>query len=657
VAIQPGSELAGYRIEAILGSGGMGTVYRAVDIRLGRQVALKFLAAPIADNPHARERFVAESRLAASLDHPHIVPIYEAGEVDGALFIAMRYVEGTDLASILDGEGPLKPDRAVRLLAGIADALDAAHDRGLVHRDVKPGNILIGRTARGEHPYLADFGLGKHQGSGGITATGQILGSVDYIAPEQIEGRATDHRADVYSLACVLYACLVGQPPYPRDSDIAALWAHVQAPTPRPSDTKPDLARFDPVVARGMAKSAEDRYATAGELIRDAAHVMDTSGAGGAKGFLFADLRGYTAYVERRGNQAAVALLGRYRALVRAEVARHHGAEIKTEGDSFYVVFPSARTAVECALGIRAAAGATGNNDPAAVIRVGIGVHAGETVATEEGFVGSAVNIAARVAAQAEAGEVLVTDTVRGLVRGNLDAKFEPRGRRHLKGIEGAVPVFAAHAASGELPRGRERRLGRPVAAVVAALVLFAVVAGVARLLSNGTFSAPPAPGSSDRVVAPPASIGIASGTTGGPEARLRALLPPRINSRCVPATTSDGALNGIASLRCELVAEGADTAWFDLFDGSGAVTSRSDAISAAARVAEGVCDGTHTDASTDWRYGSTYGGRMICYHDGEAAWLVWTYAARDLIGQAMRRDGDSSALYAWWKEVGPFVR
>jgi predicted ATPase/Tfp pilus assembly protein PilF len=277
MTLAPGSTLAAYSVERLLGRGGMGEVYLATHEGLGRRVALKLLAPELAADPAFRERFIAESRLAASLDHPHIVPIYEAGEADGRLFLAMRYVEGDDLGALIAATGSLEPERAVDLLAGIGAALDAAHDRGLVHRDVKPANILVARTARAdEHAYLGDFGLTKLLGSdAGFTRSGQLVGSVDYVAPEQIEGRPIDGRVDVYSLACVLYAALTGSPPYRRETEVATLWAHVQADPPRPSEVDPSLARYDPVIARGMAKDPADRHSTAGELMREARDARD----------------------------------------------------------------------------------------------------------------------------------------------------------------------------------------------------------------------------------------------------------------------------------------------------------------------------------------------------------------------------------------------
>ena len=195
-----GSEIAAYRIERFVGRGGMGVVYQAEDMRLGRRVALKLLSADLAEDDRFRDRFVHESRSAASLEHPHIVPIYAAGEADGQLYVAMRYVDGTDLRAFIAAHGPLEPALAVELMSQVASALDAAHDSGLVHRDVKAANVLL--PSEGSHAYLSDFGLAKHTRSGSaMTGTGQLVGTVDYLAPELIEGDATDARADQYALA------------------------------------------------------------------------------------------------------------------------------------------------------------------------------------------------------------------------------------------------------------------------------------------------------------------------------------------------------------------------------------------------------------------------------------------------------------------------
>jgi len=264
-----GSELAGYLIEALIGRGGMGAVYRAEEEGLGRKVALKVIAPELAEDERFRERFLRESRIAASLDHPHIVPIFQAGDEDGALFLAMRYVEGTDLGKLLQKEGALDPTRAVSLLEQVAEALDAAHEKGLVHRDVKPSNILIAVAAGKEHSYLADFGLTKRTGSlSGVSAPGDVVGTLEYVAPEQITGDEVDGRADLYSLACVLYECLTGQPPFPRATDVALLWAHVHEEPQHPSEVRPELPKaIDSILGRALAKEPGRRYASAGELV------------------------------------------------------------------------------------------------------------------------------------------------------------------------------------------------------------------------------------------------------------------------------------------------------------------------------------------------------------------------------------------------------
>jgi DNA-binding beta-propeller fold protein YncE/predicted Ser/Thr protein kinase len=263
--LRPGSVIAGHRIEAVAGRGGMGVVYRARELALDRLVALKVVAHGLADDPAFRERFRRESKIAASLDHPNVIPVFGAGEEDGLAWIAMRYVEGDDLRSLVRREGPLDPARAARIVSQVAAALDAAHATGLVHRDVKPANVLLGP---GDHAYLTDFGLTKHALSvGDATRTGQWVGSVDYVAPEQITGDRLDARADVYALGGVLWWALTGEVPFPRDRDEAKLWAHVNLDPPGDDRVSPGLAA---VVRRAMAKSPDDRFPSAGDLGRAA---------------------------------------------------------------------------------------------------------------------------------------------------------------------------------------------------------------------------------------------------------------------------------------------------------------------------------------------------------------------------------------------------
>ena len=274
-----GSELLGYRVEELAGKGGMGAVYRATDLRLRRQVALKVIAPHLAKDERFRRRFLAESEVATSLEHPHILPVYDAGEASGSLYIAMRYVEESDLKRALREEGLLSPARTMRLLGEVADALDTAHARGLIHRDVKPSNILISGQGDAEHSYLADFGLTQRAGEGDISAGApRMVGTVDYIAPEQIERDDVDARADVYALGCVLYECLTGQVPFARDSDLAVLWAHMRVDPARPSELNPELpTAIDGVIERALAKDPDERYATSGELLRAARDALGLS--------------------------------------------------------------------------------------------------------------------------------------------------------------------------------------------------------------------------------------------------------------------------------------------------------------------------------------------------------------------------------------------
>jgi len=272
-----GTEFAGYRIEALLGRGGMSVVYRAENARLGNKVALKLLAESLADDESFRERFVRESRTAAALNHPNIVAIYDAGDWEGVLYIAMRWVE-EDMKAHLRREGPLAPDHAIAVAAQVGSALDAAHARSLLHRDVKPANILLEPGEPGAPPiaYLADFGLTKHlESRSGITASGQFVGTIDYMSPEQIEGREVDSRTDVYSLGCVIFESLAGATPFRRETEVAVLWAHIKDEPPPLTQLRPDIPlEIDTVLAKAMAKSPEDRYPSCRELVADLRHVL-----------------------------------------------------------------------------------------------------------------------------------------------------------------------------------------------------------------------------------------------------------------------------------------------------------------------------------------------------------------------------------------------
>jgi protein kinase-like protein len=282
VDLSAGEEFAGYRIERSLGRGGMGVLYLAVEPGLERRVALKLIAPEAAADEVFARRFAEESRIAASIEHPNVVPIYAAGQADGIPFIAMRYVSGSDLGRRLAREGRLEPATATALIAQVGNGLDAIHAAGLVHRDVKPANVLLSDMGGEDHAYITDFGVARNVATeSGLTQTGRFVGTLDYVAPEQISGGAVDARADVYALACLLFKLLTGEVPYPRDDEAARLYAHLHDPPPAPSlhATAVPMA-LDDVVIRAMSKQPDDRYPSAGDLGRAAEAALSGSSPG-----------------------------------------------------------------------------------------------------------------------------------------------------------------------------------------------------------------------------------------------------------------------------------------------------------------------------------------------------------------------------------------
>jgi len=280
-----GDEFAGYRVRAVLGRGGMSVVYQAENLRLSSVIALKVLAPELAEDDVFRARFLEESRIAASLNHPNVIPIYDMGSQDDLLYIAMRYVSGTDMRQMIKKRGRILPATALFLVGQAARALDAAHRRGLVHRDVKPGNLLIERgadEADPDHVYLADFGITKHAMSrSGLTSTGQFLGTIDYVAPEQIRGTSVLGLADQYSLGCVLYECLTGRVPFEKDLDAAIIWAHVEETPTMPTVLRPELPpQIDEVFGRVLAKQPDERYGSCREFVQAAQQALGMSGPG-----------------------------------------------------------------------------------------------------------------------------------------------------------------------------------------------------------------------------------------------------------------------------------------------------------------------------------------------------------------------------------------
>ena len=280
-----GDEFAGFRVRSVLGRGGMSVVYQAENLRLSSVIALKVLAPELAADDVFRARFLEESRIAASLNHPNVIPIYDMGSQDDLLYIAMRYVSGTDMRQMIKKRGRILPANALFLVGQAARALDAAHRKGLVHRDVKPGNLLIERgsdEADPDHVYLADFGITKHAMSrSGLTSTGQFLGTIDYVAPEQIRGTSVTGQADQYSLGCVLYECLTGRVPFEKDLDAAVIWAHVEETPTMPTVLRPELPPgIDEVFGRVLAKRPSERYGSCREFVEAVRVALGIFGPG-----------------------------------------------------------------------------------------------------------------------------------------------------------------------------------------------------------------------------------------------------------------------------------------------------------------------------------------------------------------------------------------
>jgi class 3 adenylate cyclase/ABC-type oligopeptide transport system substrate-binding subunit/DNA-binding beta-propeller fold protein YncE len=490
--VTSGTKMAGYRIERLLGEGGTGAVYLAIDENLHRPVALKLLPPELSRDERFRRRFLREARTAAGIEHPGIVPIYAAGEADGLLYLAMRHVPGTDLRRLLERDGRLELGRAVHILAPVAEALDAAHAEGLVHRDVKPGNILVGEDDRA---FLADFGLAKHASTvNSLSRDGAFSGTIDYIAPEQIEGRTVDGRADVYAFACMLFESLTGRAPFERETDVAVVFAHLKDPPPNLTSLRPDLPDgLDLVLARGMAKDPDDRYRTAGELVADARvaaagdgdEVVGPTRAAQLRTFLIADVRGYTRYTQQHGDEAAAELASAFAQLVGEAVAAHDGRVIELRGDEALVVFDSARQALQAALAVQAAVASQ-----ELARGVGIGIDAGEAVPVGKGYRGGALNMAARLCSLAGPGEVLASEAVVHLARTVPGVRYLQGRLERLKGIPQpvrVVEVVPQETAVAPLRSVTRRLRGRRwPAAVATAVAAVAVAAAVVVVLRGG---------------------------------------------------------------------------------------------------------------------------------------------------------------------------
>jgi class 3 adenylate cyclase/tRNA A-37 threonylcarbamoyl transferase component Bud32/DNA-binding beta-propeller fold protein YncE len=505
-----GSEFAGYLIEGLLGWGGMGVVYKAHDPRLKRSVALKLVAPGVSGDRRFRERFLVETELAASLEHPNVVPVYDAGEVEGRLYLVMRLVDGSDLKSLLAEEGALEPEQAMAICRQVGAALDAAHASGLVHRDVKPSNVLL--DERG-HAYLTDFGLSRRVADARLSTVGALpKGTPAYMAPEQVEGGEVDARTDVYGLGCLLYECLTGRQPYEGGSDLAVLLAKLQSPPPKPSEADRRLpVELDDVVARAMEQSPDARCGSCRDLIEDAVTALAAGRGsessrpmlpGGTVTFLFTDIEGSTRLLKELGRDAYESVLAEQGGIVRAAVAAHNGWVVDTQGDSLFCAFRAAGEAVAAAVEAQCElAEASWPQD--AQVRVRMGLHSGEPKAGEERYVGIGVHEAARVGDAAHGGQVLLSGATRALLDA-LPAGLELRdlGLHRLKDIDDPVRLYQA-TASGlqeQFPQPRTLgarhdrllRRGRVRAGLIAVGLVAAAAAALGYALSSTSPSAKP---------------------------------------------------------------------------------------------------------------------------------------------------------------------
>ncbi len=504
VEVALGSVLAGFRVERLLGSGAMGAVYLAEDVHLKRKVAVKVLSHELAEDERFRRRFLVESQLAAGLEHPHIVPIYGAGEVDDLLYLAMKYVEGYDLRELIEATERVGDERAVKLLVQIGDALDTAHGLGLVHRDVKPANILIG-AGEAEHAYLCDFGLARHASTVmSLTSERGFMGTIAYVAPEQIESGAVDARADVYALGCVLFECLTGAPPFDRDGDLQVVFAHLKEPPPLVTSFRPDLPEtVDAVIQRALAKAPDERFSTCGELLGEAVEALKVKAPAvsrsprrtipGVRTFMIADVRGYTRYTAEHGDEAAAELATSFAEIVRQVVEERSGRLIELRGDEALVVFDSARQALRSAVELQARVTEAGLPRG-----VGVGLDAGEAVPVADGYRGGALNLAARLCSLAGPGEVLATETVLQVARAVPEVTYGERRSERVKGIAKAVTAVEVWPADRRARLWSAKRLRRAIrrelrtrrARVAGALVLAGGVAVGLFLALAGTGSA-----------------------------------------------------------------------------------------------------------------------------------------------------------------------
>ena len=464
-----GSRVAGYLLEEEIGAGGMAVVFRARDERLDRLVALKLLTPGLAADEEFRRRFLREARAAAAVDDPHIIPVYEAGEAGGVLFLAMRLVSGGDVRGLLRREGPLPAARTAAIISPVAAALDAAHGAGLVHRDVKPGNMLIDtRPGRPDHVYLSDFGLAKSGSGPALTGTGMYRGTAGYMAPEQIQGGVVGGRADQYALGCAAFEMLCGAVPFERDQDVAVIWAHLSAPPPLASRCPGLPPAVDAVLGRALAKAPDDRYASCAEFaealraalglpsydrdpgaapapvtVAARAAAPPTALPQGTVTFLFTDLEGSTRRWEAYPAEMKDAL-ARHDAIVRGAVESHDGVVFSTMGDGMAAVFASAREAVRAVLAAQAGLAAAEWGEVTGPLAARMGLWTGEGVLGGEHYLNQPLNRCARLMAAGHGGQALVSGATELLVRDDLPegCALVDLGEHRLRDLARPVRIF-----------------------------------------------------------------------------------------------------------------------------------------------------------------------------------------------------------------------
>jgi serine/threonine-protein kinase len=434
-----GSQIGGFFVERVLGRGHSGEVYLAYDLTLGRRVALKLLPEAHAQDTALRERFVRGGQVLAMVEHPNVVPVYAAGDVEGRLYVAMRYLPGGSLRERLR-DGPLGLDQAFAIVGQVARALDASHAQNFVHRDVKPENILIDATGTA---YLVDYFVPAI-----APEPGKTFGTPPYMAPEQCRAQEVDARSDLYALACVLYECLTGSPPFGDEHSAKTLRRHVTAPVPRLSETMPGLPQaLDAVLERALAKSPEQRYPSGAALVDALAGALERHTPVASRGtmtFMFTDIEGSTELL-RRLRDRYPELIRDHQRLLRAAFARHGGREVDTQGESFFAIFATATDAVLAALDAQRSLAAHEWPNGAAV-RVRIGLHTGQAAAAGERVFGLAVHRAARISAIGAGGQTLVSETTQALLEDEeeelLGISLRELGTHDLKGFERPIRLY-----------------------------------------------------------------------------------------------------------------------------------------------------------------------------------------------------------------------